>query len=146
MFPIGSHILVQRSAYTHHGIYIGDDKVIHYSGFHTIGNKGAISLTTLKSFCDGGKPEIYPFSSTLRGKLHSPDSVVERAKSRLGENSYNLIFNNCEHFCNWCTHGDEFSMQTAGGVERNVRQGYVAIAGGSFNLFDLIAPFKNLLK
>jgi len=28
-----------------------------------------------------------------------------RARSRLGENDYRLLTNNCEHFCNWCVSG-----------------------------------------
>jgi Lecithin retinol acyltransferase len=37
--------------------------------------------------------------------------VVERAKSRLGERDYNLLFNNCEHFTSWCKTGIDDSKQ-----------------------------------
>ncbi|TPG83737.1 lecithin retinol acyltransferase family protein [Pseudomonas mandelii] len=30
--PAGSHLIVGRGLYTHHGIYVGQDHVIHYSG------------------------------------------------------------------------------------------------------------------
>ena len=30
------------------------------------------------------------------------DAAVSRARSRLGERKYNLIYNNCEHFVVWC--------------------------------------------
>jgi hypothetical protein len=37
--------------------------------------------------------------------------VVERARSRLGENRYRLLTNNCEHFCTWCLYGESRSEQ-----------------------------------
>ena len=36
---------------------------------------------------------------------------MDRALSRLGENKYNLIFNNCEHFAIWCKTGISESYQ-----------------------------------
>ncbi|MGF1841850.1 lecithin retinol acyltransferase family protein [Vibrio clamense] len=44
-------------------------------------------------------------------KLYSATKTVERARSRLGEDSYNLVFNNCEHFAIWCKTGIEESHQ-----------------------------------
>ena len=33
----------------------------------------------------------------------SPQGVtLRRAMGRLGEQDYNLLFNNCEHFATWC--------------------------------------------
>lgn len=29
-----------------------------------------------------------------------PEEIVRRARSRIGENDYRLLTNNCEHFCN----------------------------------------------
>jgi hypothetical protein len=145
MFSIGAHIQVTRLGYTHHGIYIGKNKVIHYSGFHKFGKKGCISITSLSEFCDGNEAREYWGANMLRGSAFAPDEIVRRAKSRLGEDSYHLAFNNCEHFCNWCTHNDDYSWQTAGTVENNVRRGNYLQAGG-LTLFDLIAPFKNLFK
>ena len=40
-----------------------------------------------------------------------PDVVIERAESRLGERQYDLFFNNCEHFANWCKAGRAECMQ-----------------------------------
>jgi hypothetical protein len=34
-------------------------------------------------------------------------------RSRLGENDYRLLTNNCEHFCNWCLSGVSLSAQVA---------------------------------
>jgi hypothetical protein len=43
--------------------------------------------------------------------LYSPAETVERAKSRIGENRYNLVTNNCEHFAIWCKTGVSESHQ-----------------------------------
>ena len=43
--------------------------------------------------------------------LYSPEETVERAISRLYETSYNLAFNNCEHFAIWCKTGISESHQ-----------------------------------
>ena len=45
---LGSHIAVSRGFYTHHGIYIGGDKVVHYSGFAQAFKKGAAHLATAR--------------------------------------------------------------------------------------------------
>ena len=37
--------------------------------------------------------------------IYSPEETVKRAKSRLGEDRYNLVMNNCEHFAIWCKTG-----------------------------------------
>jgi len=42
---------------------------------------------------------------------YSPEEIVRRAQSRLGENDYRLLTNNCEHFCNWCLSGVSHSDQ-----------------------------------
>ena len=41
----------------------------------------------------------------------SLEEVAQRAMSRLGERSYDLWNNNCEHFANWCRSGDHSSPQ-----------------------------------
>ena len=144
MFTIGTHIWVEKTGYTHHGIYIGSDKVIHYSGFHEFAKKGKISLTSLKEFSSNNK--IYKYNTSLIiGDKYPDTEIVKRAKGRIEEDDYNLLFNNCEHFANWCTHGDDFSMQTSGTVEKNIRMGNYAQAGG-LTLLDLISPLKSLFK
>ncbi|WP_073564928.1 lecithin retinol acyltransferase family protein [Archangium sp. Cb G35] len=145
MFRVGTHIQVGRLGYTHHGIYVGRNQVVHYSGFHEFGGKGSVSITTLSEFCDGQQAQEYPRARLLKGSAFLAEEIVCRAKSRLGEDSYNVFFNNCEHFANWCTHGDSYSAQTAGTVENNVRSGNYLQLGG-LTLFDFISHFKGLFK
>lgn len=44
-------------------------------------------------------------------RIFSDKETVERAMSRLGEDKYNLVTNNCEHFAIWCKTGLSESMQ-----------------------------------
>lgn len=43
--------------------------------------------------------------------LYTPEETIQRARSRLGETKYDLIFNNCEHFAIWCKTGIHESHQ-----------------------------------
>lgn len=97
---IGSHLVTSRMGYTHHGIYIGNDKVIHYSGMadDLSFTTGAIEKTSMEAFMAGNDFTVRTYISPR----FSGQDVVERAHSRLGENKYNLLSNNCEHFCEWC--------------------------------------------
>ena len=82
--------------YEHHGIDCGDGSVIHYSKI----GEATVSRTSLERFARGGR--IY---RKAQPTAFIPAIVVERAESRLGERQYDLFFNNCEHFANWCKTG-----------------------------------------
>lgn len=104
---IGSHLIVSKGVYDHHGIYIGRGKVIHYSGLSDGLSAGPIEKTTLEVFASGSS-----YSLRLHPDAkYSGKEVVERAVSRLGEDSYDLHANNCEHFCNWVIYGSSRSSQ-----------------------------------
>lgn len=113
-FKIGDHLVVNKGLYTHHGIYLGKDKVIHYAGLSNdpSADGSRIQTTFLQNFSQGRKVRIRRHDKAL----YKGDEVVERAFSRLGENKYNLVFNNCEHFVNWCFEGINFSNQVNNAV------------------------------
>ncbi len=96
--PIGAHLLTLRAGYTHQGIYIGDGRVVHYAGSSRFLHNGPVEETSIESFTRGR-----PLKMRRHGR--SPFTgveVVERARSRLHENRYDVLNNNCEHFCEWC--------------------------------------------
>ena len=129
---IGDHIFVDRSVfgiklYEHHGIYVGDDMVVHYNGlargivfekscFEEIlsnvvpldkRNVAKVEMTSLEEFTSGDILQI-------KKHANAPFSGVDialRAKERIGEQKYNLIINNCEHFCSECIFGEHVSEQ-----------------------------------
>jgi hypothetical protein len=89
--------------YQHHGIDIGDGSVIHYRKPSEI-----IEQTSFDTFSKGNKVYVRQYPD---GFSFIPEVVVKRSFSRLGENKYNLLFNNCEHFASWCKIGISESQQ-----------------------------------
>lgn len=106
----GSHLKVSRGLYSHHGIYVGNDNVVHYSGLANGLNKGKIKLVSLKEFM-GQATELKYVKYDTTIQTYDKDDICERALSRLNENKYNILFNNCEHFACWCVTGKQESKQ-----------------------------------
>ncbi|HEX7908814.1 MAG TPA: lecithin retinol acyltransferase family protein [Paraburkholderia sp.] len=105
--PIGAHLVTQRNGYEHHGIYVGNGRVVHYSGFASSAHRGPVEEVELERFAAG-----HPLSiRTEPSARYVGDEAVLRARSRLGENHYRLLTNNCEHFCAWCLLGKSRSEQ-----------------------------------
>jgi hypothetical protein len=92
-----------QGVYEHHGIDCGDGSIIHYRKPSEI-----IEKTSLATFTRGNK--IY-LKQYIKEFCFIPEIVVQRAISRLGEQKYNLLFNNCEHFATWCKTGISYSEQ-----------------------------------
>ena len=106
---VGDHLVSKRFGYTHHGIYIGRHKIIHYAGLCDGFKAGKIEVTDFESFSQNQKTYI---KSYLNPK-YSALQIIKRAKSRLDEDEYNLLNNNYEHFVNWCIYGEHISQQVS---------------------------------
>jgi len=106
-FKRGDHLISPRTGYSHHGLYLGNNQVIHYTGFSQGRHHGVIAITSLAEFCQGESftVQTYPF------RLYSHDESADRACSRLGEDWYDVLLNNCEHFVTWCVLGIHSSHQ-----------------------------------
>lgn len=146
---IGDHVFVDRSVfgiklYEHHGIYVGDDMVVHYNGlargivlekscFEEIlsnvvpldkRNIAKVEMTSLEEFASGDTWQIKEHANAP----FSGQDIALCAKARVGEQKYNLLINNCEHFCYECVFGEHVSEQV-----QNVKQNSA--------LFNEIEPF-----
>lgn len=133
----GDHIYVRRAngLYAHHGIDCGDGSVIHYSGEHWYSPR-SVRRTSIEAFARGDEVLVRDYtefmrrlrdtknlpqrlhlqlSDLLRGsksrKAFTPNAVVSRASSRLGESRFDIILHNCEHFATWCKTGISDSEQ-----------------------------------
>jgi hypothetical protein len=107
MPPVAAHIVTSRTGYTHHGIYMGDGKVVHYSGLSRGWKFGPVEEISLREFSRGRPVRVRsPADSRF-----DPTDVVARARSRIGEGCYSILSNNCEHFCEWCVCGESRSPQ-----------------------------------
>ena len=58
-----------------------------------------------------GVKGLYDLVFGEEAKIYSAEETVERARSRIGERGYDLLFHNCEHFAVWCKTGVEKSEQ-----------------------------------
>jgi hypothetical protein len=106
--PLGAHLTTSRRGYTHHGIYVGHGRVVHYSGLSGFWHCGPVEEVSISRFATGRSVRVV---SQARAS-YSSQEIVRRARSRIGENDYRLLTNNCEHFCNWCVGGVSRSAQT----------------------------------
>jgi len=117
----GDHIRVDKFFYSHHGIYISDKEVIHFSteesSCDNVFSKSRVIATSLREFEGTGSFEVRDFSASERKQLYSPKEIVSRARSKLGEKNYSLFSNNCEHFANWCVMGVHKSQQVKTALE-----------------------------
>lgn len=108
---MGDHIRVKRMGgiYTHHGIYVSDNEVIHFTGTDDDSimdsSKNRVISSDLQFFLKGGELEVKEYTDEEFQDLYAPDQIVAYARSCLGDGGYNLLFNNCEHFANVCTLG-----------------------------------------
>jgi hypothetical protein len=104
---LGAHLITQRRGYEHHGIYVGAGKVVHYAGFAKSAHRGPVEEVALEQFADGHAVAVRPHPFPK----YAGEETVLRARSRLGENRYRQLTNNCEHFCAWCLLGESRSEQ-----------------------------------
>jgi len=136
----GDHIFVRRYSglYSHHGVDCGDGSVIHYTGddwrssrvrrtdttefagdaeIHVHSYEKFYQVTSLEDhLVRAASLRIQRLVDSLRGVplgelATTPDDVVTRAESRLGDGGFDFVFNNCEHFASWCKTGISNSRQ-----------------------------------
>jgi hypothetical protein len=91
----------------------GDElEVVDYEAFQqTLAQKDR-----MEELLRSSRRRIYRMLDSLRGLAvdeldAGDDAVIARAESRLGESSFDLISNNCEHFAAWCKTGISNSEQ-----------------------------------
>ncbi len=105
--PLGAHVVTPRRWYTHHAIYVGRGRVVQYRGWSRSLRPGPVEEVAMEDFAWGHPIWIQPeYLSELEQR-----EVVRRARLRLGEDRYDLLTNNCEHFCEWCIRGVSRSHQ-----------------------------------
>ena len=97
----------QHGLFNHHGIDLGDGTVAHYL------EGREILRSPLADFSQG-----QPVSVVEHADASTPGVTLRRAMGRIGEQNYNLLFNNCEHFAIWCKTGRHRSSQVDSVLER----------------------------
>jgi hypothetical protein len=119
VFRSGDHLRVHRGLYWHHGIYVGDDRVIEFGGGSRF-RKWEIGIREieLKDFVRIGRVEVVRHPAELLPglgirlpKALPAEQVVHRAQWLEQQPlpvGYNLVGSNCEHIANWCVTGGYF--------------------------------------
>ena len=105
---IGAHLVTPRVGYIHHGIYVGWGTVVHY-GAYAAGRwrRRPVEEISLAHFAHGHRVWVRP----ARKRSLPGAEIARRARSRLGEDRYRFLSNNCEHFSEWCVNGEHRSPQ-----------------------------------
>lgn len=106
----GDHLAWWRpEGYWHHAlvekVYMESQEilVLHYNGPSPNGLvlcKGKVVQELLKISDEKGLLYKINYISS-----YSVDSILKRAKTRLGEEKYNIFSSNCEHYVRWCKTG-----------------------------------------
>ncbi|MCP3710100.1 lecithin retinol acyltransferase family protein [Paraburkholderia sp. CNPSo 3274] len=114
---VGAHLATRRPGYMHHGIYIGSGRVIHYAGLSRCLGRGPIEVISIDHFAAvfGFMVVAHPHSQ------YTGAEIARRAASRLGEQDYRLLTNNCEHLCLWYVFGQGKSDQVDACIRNPVR-------------------------
>ena len=111
---LGAHIRVQIQNIYHHGIYIGNDEVIQFGlPIDMIRPKEEVRVlkSSIEEFLQGGFLEVRVYDRKERKLKNDDQKIIEIAKSKLGEDGYDIVHNNCEHFANFCVFNKKESQQ-----------------------------------
>jgi len=103
----GAHLVTPWLGFAHHGLYVGEGRVVHYGALMYDIVRKPVEEVTLECFA-GGRPI---FIVEHGEACLDTEEVIRRALSRLGEKRYRLFTNNCEHFVEWCLHDVARSFQ-----------------------------------
>ena len=124
----------QHGLFNHHGIDLGDGSVAHYL------EGRAILRSPLAEFSREQPVSVVNYPA---GECSAAGVTLRRAMGRLGEQNYNLLFNNCEHFAHWCKTGRHRSGQ----VEDWLHTGSLgALAFGQFVPAAVLGGARMLLR
>jgi len=115
----GDVVCVDRGLYRHYGVY-DDGKVIDISpgnGDNSLSNKhnAVVRKRSMRSFLNGD-----PGYVDNSPGLYSREKTLNRARAEVGtgRNSYDLLFNNCEHKAREWQTGKKQSRQVDNALEQ----------------------------
>ncbi|ESO92138.1 hypothetical protein LOTGIDRAFT_162789 [Lottia gigantea] len=126
----GDIVEFKRGIYSHYGVYIGNEEIVHLSGedendgldafgvehiFTISGQLFNKAWVKKDKFLEvAGKSKAYKANKDTKRQPLPAHKIVENSLSKLGRVGYNIITQNCEHFANWCRYETEKSEQVDG--------------------------------
>ena len=149
----GDHLFVWTSQlgvpFQHHGIDVGDGTVVHFTngsgGVAGPGGQSAefqVQRTPIDVMTRDGELAIHVVDH--RDPLEAK-TIVRRALSQVGRKGYNLLFDNCEHFANWCATGKVLSRQVNTACTRISAASVKAITAGAIRTATRVGA-KRLIR
>ncbi|CAC5380346.1 PLA2G16 [Mytilus coruscus] len=133
--------------YSHWGVYIGNEEIIHLAGDENDGINGNFDSGHLFTICGRhfNKANVkidnfWDVVGTSKAKKNNdkdkkckpfpPNEIIERGMSRLGSIPYNVLWSNCEHFAAWCRNGENWSQQADSFLQWVMGIGTAVVVGG----------------
>lgn len=112
----GDMIRVKLGSIYHYGIFVSEDEVIQFGLPPIPENDGLpqstrVCSTGINEFSAGAIVETAKFDLKERIKKFPAKKIVALARARVGEDGYDIIHNNCEHFVYECVFGEKRSPQ-----------------------------------
>ena len=112
----GDMVRVKIGSVYHYGVFVSEEEIIafglppkpEFAGEH---DRFLVTSTNAEVFCCGQILEVGIMDRAEKKRRLKPEETVDRARSRLGEDGYHLIRNNCEHFAYECVFGEKRSLQ-----------------------------------
>ncbi|XP_017564818.1 lecithin retinol acyltransferase a [Pygocentrus nattereri] len=134
-FKRGDLLEVQRTLFTHFGIYLGDNKVAHLMPdimpvltsdqklittvvtnkrliLGCIYRNASIRVDSVEDFAYGVSILVNDMDRSMKTPAMPNEDVARRAEKLVGAIPYSLLWNNCEHFVTYCRYGTPASQQT----------------------------------
>ncbi|MGT4070873.1 UNVERIFIED_CONTAM: lecithin retinol acyltransferase family protein [Aeromonas hydrophila] len=138
----GDHLVCARLGFEHHGLYLGQGRVIHYAGGVGASSSGAgeadgIECVSLSEFAQGQVVRVIEHPH----RRYDEQTAITRAYRRQGEQRYHPAFNNCEHFVLWCIEGVSHSPQVSWWLLAVARATGHPLLGGAIVLSGLLATW-----
>lgn len=114
----GDMIRVKVGPIDHYGVFVSEQEVIQFGHPRrdlTAANPKEdirVFASSAAEFAAGGMVETAEMNLAEQLRRHPRRKTIALARSRIGENGYDILHNNCEHFANWCVFGKSVCSQT----------------------------------
>lgn len=113
----GDMIRVKAGNIYHYGIYVSDEEVIQFglapNARPTVKDCDVeVCVSDVDVFLHGGFLETAVLDKKENKNRIPREITVQKARARIGEKGYNILYNNCEHFAYECVTGEKKCTQT----------------------------------
>lgn len=108
---------VRGAILDHYVIFLGYDKnnnnfPVFIANYPSVNGSKTVQLVQWEDLLYYGGRMVLQRIRSFQGNDYDWQMAYQRAMKCLNRKSYNLIFNNCEHFANYVQYGQSFSQQT----------------------------------